>query len=74
MILVEKHVVKESDSRYAIIDEAAYKSKNLYNASLYAVRQYFFETKKYLRKVSKKAHVLQSCDELLKNKWEGHFP
>ena len=48
MILVEKHIVKESDSRYAIIDEAAYKSKNLYNASLYAVRQYFFETKKYL--------------------------
>lgn len=48
MILVEKHIIKSNDSRYYIIDEAAYKSKNLYNATLYVIRQHFFNTKEYL--------------------------
>ena len=48
MILVEQHIIKKSDCRYNTIDLAAYKSKNLYNATLYAVRQHFFETNEYL--------------------------
>ena len=47
MILVEEHIIKKGDSRYNAIDLAAYKSKNLYNATLYAVRQHFFETNEY---------------------------
>jgi uncharacterized phage-like protein YoqJ len=39
MQLVEQHVIDKSDSRYAVIDEAAFKSKNLYNAALYEIRQ-----------------------------------
>jgi putative transposase len=38
MQLVEQHVIARSDSRYAAIDEAAFKSKNLYNAALYEIR------------------------------------
>ena len=31
--LVEQHCISNRDPRYAIIDEAAFKSKNLYNAA-----------------------------------------
>jgi putative transposase len=41
MQLVEQHVINKSDPRYALIDEAAFKSKNLYNAALYEMRQAF---------------------------------
>src|SRR5262249_28135781 len=44
--LVEQHVIDRKDPRYAAIDAAAFKSKNLYNATLYIVRQtYIFESK-----------------------------
>jgi len=48
MQLVEQHVIKQSDPRYTVIDEAAFKSKNLYNAALYEIRQSFIFQKKYL--------------------------
>lgn len=35
MHLVEQHLIEKDDPRYAIIDNAAFKSKNLYNAALY---------------------------------------
>ena len=48
MQLVEQHVIARSDSRFAAIDEAAFKSKNLYNAALYEIRQSFIHEGKYL--------------------------
>ncbi len=48
MQLVEQHCISKSDQRYAIIDEAAFKSKNLYNAALYEMRQTFFNEGMYL--------------------------
>jgi len=48
MQLVEKHIIDRDDPRYAPIDEAAFKSKNLYNASLYTIRQSFIHEGKYL--------------------------
>jgi putative transposase len=33
MQLVEQHVIRDSDPRYAAIDRAAFASKNLYNAA-----------------------------------------
>ncbi len=48
MQLVEQHVIDRKDPRYSIIDEAAFKSKNLYNAALYEVRQAFIHEGKYL--------------------------
>jgi IS605 OrfB family transposase len=48
MQLVEQHVINKSDPRYAVIDEAAFKSKNLYNAANYEYRQAFIHEGKYL--------------------------
>ncbi len=41
MQLVEQHVISRSDPRYAVIDAAAFASKNLYNAANYELRQAF---------------------------------
>ena len=38
MQLVEQYVIDPSDPRYGAIDEAAFKSKNLYNAGNYDIR------------------------------------
>ena len=48
MQLVEQHVIDRRDPRYAIIDDAAFKSKNLYNAALYEMRQAFLHQGIYL--------------------------
>jgi putative transposase len=48
MQLVEQHVIKRSDPRYAIIDAVAFASKNLYNAALYEIRQAYIFQGKYL--------------------------
>jgi IS605 OrfB family transposase len=48
MQLVEQHVIDRNDLRYSVIDEAAFKSKNLYNAGNYEVRQSYIHTGKYL--------------------------
>ncbi len=48
MQLVEQHCIDRHDPRYSVIDEAAFKSKNLYNAALYQIRQAFIHEGKYL--------------------------
>src|SRR5215472_3819208 len=48
MQLVEKHIIDRKDPRYKAIDEAAFKSKNLYNATLYIVWQIFIFEGEYL--------------------------
>lgn len=48
MILVEKHIIKKSNPLFKELDILCFKSKNLYNASLYQIRQHFFETGNYL--------------------------
>src|SRR5215467_7488189 len=48
MQLVEQHVIGRKDPRYSVIDEAAFKSKNLYNAANYEYRQAFIHKGKYL--------------------------
>jgi len=39
--LVEQHVIRKTDLRFAAIDQAAFASNNLYNAANYLVRQSF---------------------------------
>jgi putative transposase len=46
--LVEQHCIDRNDPRYSVIDEAAFKSKNLYNAANYEIRQSFIHEGKYL--------------------------
>jgi hypothetical protein len=41
MQLTERHIIKSTEHRFAQIDELAFKSKNLYNASNYVIRQSF---------------------------------
>jgi putative transposase len=48
MQLVEQHVISKHDPRYRVIDVAAFKSKNLYNAALYEMRQAFIHHGIYL--------------------------
>ena len=48
MILVEKHDIKRSSKWYKELDKLCYLSKNLYNATLYTIRQYFFQNGKCL--------------------------
>ena len=48
MQLVEQHCISKSDPRYSVIDEAAFKLKNLYNAALYEMRQAFIQQGIYL--------------------------
>src|SRR5438128_286727 len=48
MQLVEQHIINRTDPRFAVIDAAAFKSKNLYNAALYETRQAFIHEGIYL--------------------------
>ena len=48
MQLVEQHIIERNDLRFAVIDAAAFASKNLYNAGNYEVRQAYIHTGKYL--------------------------
>ena len=41
MQLTERHIIKSTEHRFAKIDELAFKSKNLYNAANYVIRQSF---------------------------------
>lgn len=47
MNLVEKEIIYPRDERFDLIKELCHLSKNLYNTSLYDIRQYYFETKSY---------------------------
>ena len=48
MVLVEKHIIKPSHRYYDDLDHLCLLSKNLYNATLYSIRQYYFDTKQFL--------------------------
>ena len=43
--LVEKHIIKSNDARYAILDKYSHLSNNIYNQALYRFRQAFFKGK-----------------------------
>ena len=48
MQLTQQTVIRKTDPRYKEILDLCHKSKNLYNTGLYAVRQHYFQTSKYL--------------------------
>ena len=48
MKMVERVIIKKSNKQYKELDNLCFLSKNLYNATLYRVRQHFFESGKYL--------------------------
>ncbi len=86
MHLVERHVIKRADARYAPIDAAAFLSKNLYNAANYVVRQSFINEGVYLpyhemhRRMQEHeaykalpAKVAQWVLRLLDKNWQSYF-
>ena len=48
MQLVERHLIRKDDPRFAALDRAAFASKNLYNQANYQIRQSFIHEGKYL--------------------------
>lgn len=48
LTLVEKHQIKYHSKEHKECDRLCFLSKNLYNSTLYAIRQHYFNTKKYL--------------------------
>lgn len=64
MILVEKHQVNKGHPQYRMLLDAMRLSKNLYNATLFEVRQHWFEHKEYLGyfKVNKKFCAERNVD------------
>jgi putative transposase len=48
MQYVEQHVISRGDPRFALLDDAAFRAKNLYNAALYEIRQAFINDGCYL--------------------------
>jgi putative transposase len=48
MQLVERHLIRKDDPRFAAIDRAAFASKNLYNQANYQIRQSFIHEGNYL--------------------------
>ena len=86
MQLVERHIISKNDARYQAIDQAAFASKNLYNASNYEVRQVYIHQRKYLnyyemdrRMQSHEAYkalpakVSQQVLKQLAHDWESFF-
>ena len=48
MTLVEVHVINKNHKYWDELDNLCFLSKNLYNSTLYRVRQHYFETETYL--------------------------
>ena len=59
MKLVEKHIINKNHKFYKECDKLCFSSKNLYNFSLYAIRQHFFKTKEYLNN-TKLYHIVKT--------------
>lgn len=64
MILAERHVVNKNNPMYKELDDLCFKSKNLYNATLYRIRQEWFNTGKYLNygQVQKEFQTIDNPD------------
>jgi putative transposase len=86
MQLVERHVIKRTDPRFAAIDRAAFASKNLYNAANYELRQAFIFQGVYLNYLQMHrqmkdhetyqalpAKVAQQVLRVLDKNWQGFF-
>jgi putative transposase len=86
MQLVEQHVLRKGDPRFACVEQAAFAAKNLYNAANYLVRQSFINHQRYLNyydvHAQMKGHeayqalprkVSQQVLRMLDQNWQGFF-
>ena len=61
--LTQQIIVSNKSSKFAPLDELCFLSKNLYNVTLYHIRQYYKETGKYLS-YNKLAKMLSDSNNL----------
>jgi putative transposase len=61
MQLTERHIIRPNNPLYKEMDKLCFLSKNVYNSSLYAVRQSYIHNKKYL-------NYCQNNDNFVKSK------
>ena len=54
--LVERHIIRRDDSRFAVFDQACFHAKNIYNAATYVLRQTLFATGKRLVYIEQEKH------------------
>jgi putative transposase len=59
---VEQHIITKTDPRWQVLDAACFLSKNLYNATLYELRQHFFATDKTRSYNQLVKHLQQNVD------------
>jgi putative transposase len=59
---VERHIIAKNDPRWMVVDAACFLSKNLYNATLYELRQHFFATDKSRSYNQMDKHLKQNID------------
>jgi hypothetical protein len=48
MYITEQHIIKKTNKQWKDLDYLCFLSKNIYNQTLYQVRQHYFRTKEYL--------------------------
>lgn len=48
MYITEQHIIKKTNKQWKDLDYLCFLSKNVYNQTLYQVRQHYFKTKEYL--------------------------
>ena len=56
---VERHLIKKNSKQFEEVDNLCFLSKNLYNASVYLIRQEFFKSNKVLS-YNKAYHLLKT--------------
>jgi putative transposase len=66
MQLTERHIIRPSNPLYKEMDKLCFLSKNVYNSSLYAVRQEYIHNKKYL-------NYYQNNDNFVKFKQNDYY-
>jgi len=77
MQLTERHIIKSTEDRFAEIDELAFKSKNLYNAVNYVIRQHFIYGWGYvgyngMNRLTKSCEAYKALPAKVKN-WKSFF-
>lgn len=61
MKLVEQHIIKQNNSFYKECDNLCFKSKNLYNSSVYLIRQEYINNK--INIINRLYHLIKNSDE-----------
>src|SRR5262249_2304781 len=59
MQLVEQHIIRREDKRFAVLDRACFHAKNIYNAANYELRQLYFAQRRRMNYAEQEKHFKQ---------------